>query len=199
MAIKEIINSVISKLDGDNADALKQELRQVLNEVDNLQEAKAQVDSESKSRKEKIRGLESELSNLKTDNEKLKALETENERLKKIETDYQSHKQSIFETRLNDWKGKQAKLTVAETDKNHTRFKALLDDFKLFEDGKELTESDIASNLDKFSVLEKAGIFTPSDDGKIEPQPRPVGTGKIDNDQLTAGQAARRSMIKQHN
>jgi hypothetical protein len=195
MAIKDIINSVISKLDGDNADALKQELRQALIEVDTLQEAKTQADGESKSRKEKIRALESELASSKDTAEKMTELEKEVSRLRTIETDYQSHKQTIFETRLNDWKAKQAKLTVPETDKNHARFKDLLADFKVYEEGKELTESDIAGNLDKFQVLEKAGLFSSSGDDKTITPPRPSERREGDRPQ-TSGQALFTNKLK---
>jgi len=169
MAIKETLQKVIAQLSGDNAEALKQELRQVLTEVDTLTESKLQVDGESKNRKERLRALESELQTAKEDLEKAKASEPELQRLKLVETEYKTHKQSIYQTKLNDWKTKQEKLKVKETDKNYDKYTKLLSKFNIFEEGKELTDEQLTNNLNQYALLEEAGIFTEVQTGKPSP------------------------------
>jgi len=169
MAIKDIINKVISQITGDNADALKVELRQALTEVNDLWEAKQQVDNECKKRREKNTTLETELQTAKEELEKAKASEPELQRLKLVETEYNTHKQSIYQTKLNDWKTKQEKLKVKETDKNYDKYTKLLSKFNIFEEGKELTDEQLTNNLNQYALLEEAGIFTEVQTGKPSP------------------------------
>lgn len=182
MAIKEILQRVIAQLSGDNAEALKAELRQGLIEVDTILESKQQSDGESKSRKEKLRQAEADLLKANEEIEKLKGNQAEFDRLKAVETEYLTHKKTIADTQLADWKNKQAKLQVDKTHKDYDRFTKLASRFSFIEDGKELTEAQISDNLKQYSLLEDAGFFGVQEAGKQE-APKYPGGNETNNEQ----------------
>jgi DNA repair exonuclease SbcCD ATPase subunit len=174
MTLKEKLNNLISQLTGDNAEALKQSLRECISDADTMSEALLQANNESKSRKEKLRTLESEMSDLKEQSEKLKNNEPELTRLKGIETEYLNSKKAGFEKRHADWMEKQKKLKVEETDPQFDKIEKVKGQFVYADDKTQLTDEQLAANEKAYSLLSDINFFA-EDNSKAEAFPRAGG------------------------
>jgi predicted RNase H-like nuclease (RuvC/YqgF family) len=189
MAIKEKLNHIISQLTGDNADALKQELREAILEADNITEALTQANAESKARKEKLRTIESELNDVKEALDKTKSLTPELETYKKKAADYDAYLSQQRQTRLADWNKKASIFNTKETDKLHGKLQAVKDKFVFAPDDKtELTDEQVSANMRAYELLEVAGFFKAEDDNKGG-FPRPANNDGNNKATLTSGQA----------
>jgi chromosome segregation ATPase len=196
MALRERLNKIISQLTGDNAEALKTELREAITEAETITESLMQANNESKTRKEKIRALETELSDTKEKVEGFTNLNPELERLKKVEAEFNTHKQTIFDSKLNTWKSKAEIFAVPETDKRFAKVVKIKDQFTFPADDKsQLTAEQIDANLKAFNMLEIAGYFD-GVDNDTKPLPRPKDNSPVPKDRQTAGQALFTTTIK---
>jgi len=196
MAIRDRLNKIISQLTGDNAEALKTELREAISEAETMNEALLQANNESRTRKEKLREKDAELTEWKEKAESLTNLNPELDRLKKVEAEFNTHKQTIFDSKLNTWKSKAEIFAVPETDKRFAKVVKIKDQFTFPADDKsQLTAEQIDANLKAFNMLEIAGYFD-GVDNDTKPLPRPKDNSPVPKDRQTAGQALFTTTIK---
>lgn len=168
MALKEILDKIQGKLPADAGEEIMSLLADAKREATTILSDLSSANNESKSRKEKIRELESEKDTLTQEIAKLSSNDNkaEIERLKAIEAEYSAHKADLDNQLIADWKKKAEIFNIPSTDKRHSKIESLKPDFVLSDD---ITVEQARSNLDKFNLLSKANAFdvvTPGTDGK---------------------------------
>jgi polyhydroxyalkanoate synthesis regulator phasin len=130
--------------------------RQANDVLDTLSSA----NKESATRKARIRELEASMAE---NEEQIKALsnstdKAEMDRLRKIETDYSAHQKAQQDKLIADWNEKAKVFEVDKTNPLFEKVSKLKDRFTL--DG-EITAEIAQKNMDAYSLLETAGVFTP--------------------------------------
>jgi len=160
MAIKDILKQIADKMGSDNPE-VNSLLAAANREADNIIDDLRNANSESKTRKEKIRELQSELENKADFSETEKKLKAEIERLKTVETEYNTVKTAEQQKIVNTWKEKSKVFDVEKTAKNFDKISKLKTQFS-FPDG-EIDFDTAKSNLEKFSLLEVAEAFSVAD------------------------------------
>jgi chromosome segregation ATPase len=165
MAIRDRINTVISQLTGDNAEALKAELRQALTEADNMNEALIQANGEAKTRKEKLRESEAKVAELNENIEKFNNITPELARLKKVETDFLAEKKAGFDNRLTAWNDKAKVFGIDKTNKLFEKVEKIKADFIFGSDEVPLNDEQLTANERAYALLDKAGYFATDEGG----------------------------------
>lgn len=160
MAIKEILQAIAAKLPEEMASE-KAQIAGAIREVDSIYDDLKSANAESKSRKEKIRELQSELESKADFSDTEKKLKAEIERLKGVEAEYQTVKTAEQQKIVNTWKEKSKVFEVEKTAKNFDKISKLKTQFS-FPDG-EIDFDTAKSNLEKFSLLEVAEAFSVAD------------------------------------
>lgn len=156
MAIKDILKQIADKMGSDNPE-VNSLLAAANREADNIIDDLRNANSESKTRKEKIRELQNELESKADFSETEKKLKAEIERLKTVETEYNTVKTAEQQKIVNTWKEKSKVFEVEKTAKNFDKISKLKTQFS-FPDG-EIDYDTAKSNLEKFSLLEVADAF----------------------------------------
>ena len=197
MALKEKLNQVISQLTGDNADALKQVLREAISEADTMQESLTQANGEAKSRKDKLREEQAISADLKEQIEKLNNLNPELDRLKGVEVKYNAIKEEGFKAKSNDWQKKAEIFAIPETDKRYAKVQEAKADFHFPADDKSaLTEEQLSANIKAFNIFDKAGYFNNPDGDKPTTTPRPADAPPKQGESRRSGEATWNSKWK---
>jgi len=160
MAIKEILQAIAAKLPEEMASE-KAQIAGAIREVDSIYDDLKSANAESKSRKEKIRELQSELENKADFSETEKKLKAEIERLKTVETEYNTVKTAEQAKVVNTWKEKSKVFEVEKTAKNFDKISKLKEKFA-FPEG-EIDFDTASKNLEKYELLESAGAFEVAD------------------------------------
>ena len=161
MAIKETLQAIASKLTEEQSE-LKAQIAGAIREVDTVLDDLKAANSESRSRKEKIREMQAEIDSTKADLEKASGndYKAEIERLKKIEAQYQAI-QTETETKIkNQWAEKAKIFAGDKSSKLFEKAEKVKSRFILPTEGSELTIDQINKNLEAFSLLEETGYFT---------------------------------------
>ena len=156
MAIKELLQAIAAKLPEEMASE-KAQIAGAIREVDSIYDDLKSANAESKSRKEKIRELQSELESKADFSDTEKKLKAEIERLKGVEAEYQTVKTAEQQKIVNTWKEKSRVFEVEKTAKNFDKISKLKTQFS-FPEG-EIDFDTAKSNLEKFSLLEVADAF----------------------------------------
>jgi len=160
MAIKELLQAIAAKLPEEMA-AEKAQIAGAIREVDSIYDDLKSANAESKSRKEKIRELQSELENKADFSETEKKLKAEIERLKTVETEYNTVKTAEQQKIVNTWKEKSKVFEVEKTAKNFDKISKLKEKFA-FPEG-DIDFETASKNLEKYELLESAGAFEVAD------------------------------------
>lgn len=161
MAIKEILQSIASKLTEEQSE-LKAQIAGAIREVDTVLDDLKAANSESRTRKEKIREMQAEIDKAKDELEKASGSDqkAEIERLKKIEAQYLAI-QTETETKLkNTWAEKAKVFAGDKSSKLFEKAEKVKSRFILPTEGSELTIDQISRNLEAFTLLEDTGYFT---------------------------------------
>lgn len=186
MAIKEILTKLKSMVTGDNADAVKSEIDKAIDEFETFEESKRKADAESKSRKLELTERDRLIEQQNAEIEKLKTANPDIEVLKQKAA---KHDQMVSEqqaSRAKQWTERSAIFALPETDKRKANMDKLKPKFHFAEEGKTLTDEQIAHNLNLYETLELAGAF-----GEIKPieKPDPRPNPMTGDKAQTSGQA----------
>lgn len=188
MAIKELLQSIASKLPEDQAE-IKSLIAGAIREADSILDDLKSANAESKSRKEKIRELQAQIDGTGDFTEKEKALNAEIKRLKEIEAEHLAAKAIADKQVIDTWTEKSKVFGVDKTHKQYEKLTKLKEHFAFPTEGQEITVDMARANLDKYETLETAGVFEISTDIKdsLGNPPKP-NTGN-DGVPLTSGDA----------
>jgi len=143
------------------------------------------ANNESKTRKEKIRELESELETKKSEINALSSNDNKAEldRLKSIEAEYEAHKTELDNKTIAEWKSISEIFNIKDTDKRYPKISKIKDRFVLSD---EITVEQARKNLDAYNLLTDAGAFeveSTTDTGGRAP------IGNLPGQPQTAGEA----------
>lgn len=177
--IKEILAEVRESLTDEELSKVSTMLKEIERTADNIVDDLKSANAESKSRKLKIRELEKEIDTLKEQGSELETIKKEMEELKSYKEKYEEYQQKQIQTKKNEWEEKLKLLTVPEDDPNYQKFQKIREKFILPEKEEELTIDVIEKNLERFSLLETAGLFGGSKEIPENPQGSGGGTHKI--------------------
>jgi len=193
--IKDVIAQIRAKLSDEELSKVSGLLSQVEREGDDLGSDLSAANHESKTRKEKIRELQSQIDGSGDLSEKHK---TEVDKLKAEIKEYRGYKTELetFKAKELESFGKQfddivKQLTVEETDPKFKQYKTVLNKFKLAEEGKTLTADEIKSNLDIYNLAKEFGGLdfedNNFDDGANPKRPPSTDPGKSPFDAFPTG------------
>jgi len=175
--IKDVIAQIRAKLSDEELSKVSGLLSQVEREGDDLGSDLSAANHESKTRKEKIRELQSQIDGSGDLSEKHKAevekLKAEVKELKGYKTEIETFKAKELETFTTQFDGIVKQLTVEETDPKFKKYKLIKDKFKLAEEGKTLTADEIKANLEIYNLAKEFGGL--EDDGSFEDGANPKG------------------------
>ena len=160
MAIKEILDRIKTKLPADAGEEINALLADARREADTILDDLKSANSESKSRKDKLRELQSEIETLKTEADTLKSKQNTDEfkALQKKASDYDALIEKQNTELVKTWQEKQKLFEVKETDPRKAKIDAIRGDFQFLE-GEQLTPDIARANLDRLSLVEKTGVF----------------------------------------
>lgn len=168
MTLKEILAKIKAQLGADASTEIIGLLADAERQATDVQEALSSANKESAGRKARIRELETELETKTDEVTKLSNStdKAELERLRKIETDYQAHRKAEQDKLIASWAEKAKVFTdTPNTNPLFEKLTKLKDKFVL--EG-EITPEIAQKNLEAYSLLETAGVFT-------TPAPQPSG------------------------
>ena len=160
MNIKETLAKVKTLLGADAPAEVTSLLADAERQANDVLDTLSSANKESASRKARIRELEASLSD---NEEQIKVLsnstdKAEMDRLRKIESDYTAHQKAQQDKLISDWNEKAKVFSVDKTDPLFEKVSKLKDKFTL--EG-EITPEIAQKNMDAYSLLETAGVFTP--------------------------------------
>lgn len=160
MRIKDIIAQVRAKISSEELEKVNGLLSEIARAEDDILADRSAANNESKSRKEKIRELESNIEEL---NSKLEAAskqiaEFDNEKKELIEykTKWESEKTEREKVNLEKWNNIKAKFDIKETDPGFDKISKLKTYYHF---GDELTPKQIEENLKLAKRDEDLGLF----------------------------------------
>jgi len=176
MEIKDIIAQVRAKLP---AEGIPAEVGSLLSDVirrgDELLSDRSAANNESKTRKEKIRELESNIETLNTEITTAKTeLETEkknSEELTGFKTKWEADKTARDEKNKTQWDETAKLFDLPETDERSAQMIKLKQYYKM---GDKITPEDIAFNIAKSKEHQDLGLYKVN---KAEPPENPKGKG----------------------
>lgn len=158
MALKEILDKIQGKLPTDIGEDITALLADAKREATTVLSDLSSANSESKTRKEKIRELEAEKDTLNQEISKLSTNDNkaELERLKAIETEFTAHKQELDNKTIAEWKAISEIFNIKDTDKRFPKISKIKDRFVLAD---ELTIDQARENMKNYALLTDAGAF----------------------------------------
>ena len=185
MAIKEILDRIKTKLPADAGEEINALLADARREADTILDDLKSANSESKSRKDKLRELQSEIETLKTEAETLKSKQNTDEfkALQAKASEYDKLIADKNETLIKTWNEKSKVFALPETDPLSKKAAAVKGDFQFPET---ITPEIAEHNLKQFSLLEKTSYFQ-TDSGKPAdyPHSNPGGAMPVSSGQAT--------------
>jgi len=179
--IKDIVAQVRAKLSDEEQSKVSDLLSQITREESNILGDLSNANHESKTRKDKIRELQSKLeddSDSKDDYEgKLGKLKDQIEELKGFKTQLDDFKSNELKESTNAFNKIITSLTVEETDPKYETYQKVLGKLVLAEDDKELTAEQIKANLTIYEYAKEFGGLEITEenfeDGKNQKGSRP--------------------------
>jgi len=158
MAILDTLRKIADLLPEDSGEAkalLADARREAKTIVDELHDANA----ESKSRKETIRQLKSDLESKEDFAQTESKLKAEIEQLKKVKAEYDAFRKAEDEKIVNMWLEKAKLFDIPETDKRHAKIQAIRPKFHFAEGDNQVSVEQAKANLEKLELLETTGVF----------------------------------------
>jgi len=189
MAILDTLRKIADLLPEDSGEAkalLADARREAKTIVDELHDANA----ESKSRKETIRQLKSELESKEDFAHTESKLKAEIESLRKVKAEYDAFRQAEDEKIVNMWLEKAKVFDIPETDKRHAMIQALRPKFTFAEGDAKIGVDQAKANLEKLELLETTGVFEIPKDRTPNTQPPAPGKPGEAQPQYTSSGAA---------
>ena len=189
MAILDTLRKIADLLPEDSGEAkalLADARREAKTIVDELHDANA----ESKSRKETIRQLKSELESKEDFTQTESKLKAEIEQLKKVKAEYDAFKKAEDEKIVNMWLEKAKVFDVPETDKRHATIQSLRPKFHFAEGDNQVTVEQAKANLASLELLELSGALVIPDTSTPNTQPPAPGKPGEAQPQYTSSGAA---------
>lgn len=200
MAIKTILDKIKAVLGADAPAEVSSLLADAMRDAEDMIDGLAAANKESKSRKEKIRELESSIETLndqlsKTDPDKQKA---EIDRLKDIEGKYNETLKSQEQSLRAKWAEYAKVFSIPETDKRHGIVTGIKDRFKFADADKELDIDAIKANIDAYELLAAAKALDIPAGGGTQPPPQTPNTnyGNEPSKYQSGGQALAAKLAK---
>ena len=180
MAILDTLRKIAELLPEDSGEAkalLADARREAKTIVDELHDANA----ESKSRKETIRQLKSELESKEDFTQTESKLKAEIESLRKVKAEYDAFRQAEDEKIVNMWLEKAKVFDVDKTDKRFDKLQSLRPKFTFAEGDAKLGVDQAKANLEKLELLELSGALVIPD--TRTPNTQPPAPGKPGEEQ----------------
>lgn len=176
MAIKTILDKIKGHLGADASAELNSLIADAIREAEDMTDSLASVNKESKTRKEKIREMETQLESL---NEKLANADpskhqAEIDRLKQIEGKYNEFLTSQESELRNKWQEYAKVFSVDKTDKRYEIVTSVKDQFKFADADAELPIEAVKANIANYELLQKAKAFDAPAPGLPHPTPKPI-------------------------
>lgn len=174
MAILDTLRKIADLLPEDSGEAkalLADARREAKTIVDELHDANA----ESKSRKETIRQLKSDLESKEDFTQTESKLKAEIEQLKKVQAEYDAFRQAEDEKIVNMWLEKAKVFDVDKTDKRFDKLQSLRPKFAFAEGGNQVTVEQAKANLASLELLELSGALVIPDTSTPNTQPPAPG------------------------
>ena len=163
MAILDTLRKIADLLPEDSGEAkalLADARREAKTIVDELHDANA----ESKSRKETIRQLKSDLESKEDFAQTESKLKAEIESLRKVKAEYDAFRQAEDEKIVNMWLEKSKVFDVDKTDKRFDKLQSLRPKFAFAEGDNQVSVEQAKANLDKLELLEASGALSIPDE-----------------------------------
>ena len=188
--IKDIVAQVRAKLSDEEQSKVSDLLSQITREESNILGDLSNANHESKTRKDKIRELQSKLeddSDSKDDYEgKLGKLKTEIEELKGFKTQLDDFKSNELKESTNAFNKIITSLTVEETDPKYETYQKVLGKLVLAEDDKELTAEQIKANLTIYEYAKEFGGLEITEENFEDGKNQKGGRAEVKDDPLDA-------------
>jgi predicted nuclease with TOPRIM domain len=189
MAILDTLRKIAELLPEDSGEAkalLADARREAKTIVDELHDANA----ESKSRKETIRQLKSDLESKEDFAHTESKLKAEIESLRKVKAEYDAFKKAEDEKIVNMWLEKAKVFDVDKTDKRFDKLQSLRPKFHFAEGDNQVTVEQAKGNLEKLELLELSGALVIPDTSTPNTQPPAPGKPGEAQPQYTSSGAA---------
>jgi len=189
MAILDTLRKIADLLPEDSGEAkalLADARREAKTIVDELHDANA----ESKSRKETIRQLKSDLESKEDFAHTESKLKAEIESLRKVKAEYDAFKKAEDEKIVNMWLEKAKVFDVDKTDKRFDKLQSLRPKFHFAEGDNQVTVEQAKGNLEKLELLELSGALVIPDTSTPNTQPPAPGKPGEAQPQYTSSGAA---------
>ena len=189
MAILDTLRKIADLLPEDSGEAkalLADARREAKTIVDELHDANA----ESKSRKETIRQLKSDLESKEDFAQTESKLKAEIEQLKKVKAEYDAFRKAEDEKIVNMWLEKAKVFDVDKTDKRFDKLQSLRPKFHFAEGDNQVTVEQAKANLEKLELLELSGALVIPDTSTPNTQPPAPGKPGEAQPQYTSSGAA---------
>jgi hypothetical protein len=158
MAVKDILQAIAGKL-GEDAPEVKALLAEAKREVDSLFSDLKAANDESKSRKDEIRKMKSQLDEVGDPADIQKQLKELKETLATKDAELAAVRKAEDDKIITAWKDKEKVLRVAPESKEFPKIEKIIADFTLTPEGGELTPEQAKANLERFNLIEKTGYF----------------------------------------
>lgn len=165
MALKEILDRIKSKLPADAGEEINTLLADARREADTVLDDLRSANSESKSRKDKLRDQQNEIDTLKSDLEKFKVSSDSPEfkAMQKKASEYDALLEKQNAEAITEWTERAKVFALPETDPKRKKADAIKADFQFPE---QMTPEVAKENLKAFKLAEKTGYFeTPESRG----------------------------------
>ena len=174
MAILDTLRKIADLLPEDSGEAkalLADARREAKTIVDELHDANA----ESKSRKETIRQLKSELESKEDFTQTESKLKAEIEQLKKVKAEFDALREAEDKKIVNTWMEKAKVFEIPDTDKRHATIQSLRPKFHFAEGDNQVSVEQAKANLEKLELLELSGALVIPDTSTPNTQPPAPG------------------------
>ena len=174
MAILDTLRKIAELLPEDSGEAkalLADARREAKTIVDELHDANA----ESKSRKETIRQLKSELESKEDFTQTKSKLKAEIEQLKKVKAEFDALREAEDKKIVNTWMEKAKVFEIPDTDKRHATIQSLRPKFHFAEGDNQVSVEQAKANLEKLELLELSGALVIPDTSTPNTQPPAPG------------------------
>ena len=174
MAILDTLRKIAELLPEDSGEAkalLADARREAKTIVDELHDANA----ESKSRKETIRQLKSELESKEDFTQTESKLKAEIEQLKKVKAEFDALREAEDKKIVNTWMEKAKVFEIPDTDKRHATIQSLRPKFHFAEGDNQVSVEQAKANLEKLELLELSGALVIPDTSTPNTQPPAPG------------------------
>jgi DNA repair exonuclease SbcCD ATPase subunit len=161
MSIKDIIAKVRTKVDPENLEKIDSLLSDVIRAESELIADRSSANEESRTRKEKIRELETTIETMKTETEAIRKeaadKDTKITDLEKVKTAWESAKTERETAAKTEWDGIKKRFDVKETDKGFDQINKIK---KYYTFADNLTPEQISRNLEIAKQHEELGLFS---------------------------------------